>query len=242
MAAADSKRILSRFYLFRCPLHNECTKAAWSKQRYCESMLDPDEVRNKAYKHLNTSGLHRDTQANILETVNAAQVIVEVVEGDWWQNKHDIEVEDRDIRDRNLHEPLPPPAEVSIKRQRSPSTPSDARRKKPSTPPKKATRTPKPPPIGTRAERDERLCAIATKAATAAVTSICATSKSSASAPPSYQRLPPGQDRLDAVRSSACRVMTAASKAAHLCNQAAVAFQVEAANLKSLVDELEKIA
>jgi hypothetical protein len=235
MAAADSKPILRRFYLLKCPLHDECSKAAWSKQKYCESLLDAEEVRNKAYKHLNTSSLHSNTQANILETVNAAEIDVEVVEGDWWQDKHDIEVEDRDLRDQGPPQ-MPPPAPVSRKRDRT-SPPAHASRRKPRTP-----TPPRRPPCGTRAERDERLVAIATKAATDAVTSVCATSKSSPSAPPGYQLPPHQQNALDAVRSSALSVMTAASKAAHLCNPAAMAFQAAAANLNSLIDELEKIS
>jgi hypothetical protein len=85
MAASPTPNTYRRWFAARCPLHEACTAAAWSRQHRCESWISEDDVKDKVYAHLTKSSLHYGDDFDDLRKIaeEFTEVEVEEVDAKW---------------------------------------------------------------------------------------------------------------------------------------------------------------
>jgi hypothetical protein len=89
-----------------CPLHWECSKVAWDRQRKCESYESEEESRQFVLGHLRRSDKHVHNKDLYLQEIAAAAEVTEEEVPAWW---FEPQPPKRSRRDAPLTPPIPPP-------------------------------------------------------------------------------------------------------------------------------------
>ena len=228
----------TRWYVHSCPLASECSKTAWDRQKYCESLVSGETTRANLLRHFMASSLHNHNSSETLnEEAGLAFVEEERVAGHWWATKKAKEIE---------------AAEHAAESHESAGRPSNLLRKPSSPPPRVLTRRSKETihhDSSSRHDQDSKedhIIDVATKAAVPAATAMMlegrparASSKRSAMRDESSShKIRKIDDLINAVQ----RASSAAGKAAHICEQARIAFESEKNNLDAALEDIERTA
>ena len=230
---------LTRWYVLSCPLATECSKTAWDRQKYCESLVSEEATRANLLRHLMGSSLHNhNSEATLKEEAEVVFVEEETVTGHWWETKQAKEMEAEHA------------AESHESAATSAGRPSNLLRKPNSPPPRESRRRSKDNlhhDSSSRHDHDSKedhIIDVATKAAVTAATVIMSTGRPDRASTKRCALRDASSShkirKIDGLINAVQRASQAAGKAAHICEQARIAFEAEKNNLEAALEDIER--
>ena len=219
----------TRWYVQSCPLSAECSKSAWDRQKYCESLVSEKATRANLLRHLTGSGLHNHNDADTLETTAnvLCGVETEAVSGHWWATKHATEMAAQHESDFHESTATKAPQPCNLLRR-------------PRSPPKRDSKR-RGIEISNHSNED-RIIDLATKAAVTAAAVIMSGPNRCALGDESDESSSLKIRKVDMLIHAVRRASQAAGKAAHICEQARIAFESEQNNLDAALQDIERTA
>ena len=222
----------TRWYVHSCPLATECSKTAWCRQKYCESLVSEEATRANLLRHLMGSSLHNhNSEAMLKEEAEIVLVEEETETGHWWATKRAKELEAEHA------------AESHESAATSAGRPSNLLRTPNSPPPRESRRRSKE---SSNHDNEDRIIDVATNAAVTAAAVMMSGRPVTMTHPKRCALRDESSShkirKIDGLINVVQRASQAAGKAAHICEQARIAFEAEKNNLEAALEDIERAA